>query len=293
MLFNRHPANPILVPNPLNAWEALNVFNPAVIYHNDIFHMFYRAQGLNYVSNIGYAFSSDGIQFNRMHDPIFAPEGQYEMRGVEDPRITCLEDEKRFIMAYTAYSDFGVTPMFAESTNLLTWKRIGALVFGEDNKDHVLFPKKIQNQYFSFHRRPPSICYARSPDLVEWDLHGPILTPRPDFWDSLRVGAAGVPILTDLGWLVIYHAYDNDHVYRLGACLLEYEAPWQLISRSNSYFMEPTEIWEQKGDVPNVVFSCANPVVDGTMYLYYAGADRLIGLATAELQDVIDFALNH
>jgi predicted GH43/DUF377 family glycosyl hydrolase len=56
--------------------------------------------------------------------------------------------------------------------------------------------------------------------------------------------------------------------------------------------MEPAEIWEQKGDVPNVVFSCANPVVNGTMYLYYAGADRMIGLATAKLLDVIDFARN-
>lgn len=292
MLFKRHPANPILVPDPLNAWEALNVFNPAVVYHNEIFHMFYRAQGLNYVSSIGYAISSDGIHFNRMRDPIFAPEGELESRGVEDPRITYLEDEQRFIMAYTAYSDLGVTPMFAESSNLLSWKRIGALAYGEDNKDHVLFPVKIQNQYLSFHRRPPSICYALSPDLVKWDLRGPILRPRPESWDSLRVGAGGVPVLTDLGWLVIYHAYDSDHVYRLGACLLEYEAPWQVISRSKTFFMEPAEIWEQKGDVPNVVFSCANPVVNGTMYLYYAGADRMIGLATAKLLDVIDFARN-
>jgi predicted GH43/DUF377 family glycosyl hydrolase len=54
--------------------------------------------------------------------------------------------------------------------------------------------------------------------------------------------------------------------------------------------MEPTETWEIRGDVPNVVFSCTNLVVEDTVRMYYAGADRAIGLATAPLADVIAFA---
>jgi len=292
MPFKRHPANPILVPDPLNSWEALNVFNPAVVHHEGLFHMLYRAQGLDYVSSIGYAVSEDGVHFNRMRDPVFTPEGPHEARGVEDPRITYLPDEDRFIMAYTAYSDLGVTPMFAESNNLITWRRLGALVYGEENKDHVLFPKKINGRYFSFHRRPPSICFAFSSDLITWELQGSILKPRPESWDSVRVGAGGVPIQTGEGWLVIYHAYDHEHIYRLGACLLDLNEPWRVINRAATFFMEPAEIWEQKGDVPNVVFSCANPVLNGTVCLYYAGADRMIGLATASLQDVLDYVNN-
>jgi predicted GH43/DUF377 family glycosyl hydrolase len=290
MPFTRHPANPILSPDPLNTWEALNVFNPGVIHHNGLFHMFYRAQGLDYVSQIGYAVSSDGIHFNRMRSPVFSPSTANETRGVEDPRITFLAEENRFIMAYTAYSDLGIMPMFAESHNLIQWTRLGHLVEGEDNKDHVLFPRKINGNYFSFHRRPPSIGYATSEDMIHWDLKGPILSPRASSWDNLRVGAGGVPIETEEGWLVIYHAYDQDHIYRLGACLLDLDEPWNVITRSEHFFMEPAEIWEQKGDVPNVVFSCANPVVEEKIYLYYAGADRMIGLATAPLQDVIDYA---
>jgi len=288
MPFTRHPANPIFVPDPLNHWEALNVFNPGVVYHQGLFHMFYRAQGLDFVSTIGYAVSSDGIHFNKLQNPVFFPQGREENRGVEDPRITHLPGEKRFIMAYTAYSDLGITPMFAESHNLMTWSRIAPLVQGEDNKDHVLFPKKIRGKYVSFHRRPPSIGIAYSPDLINWELQDAILNPRADTWDSLRVGAGGVPIETDEGWLVIYHAYDHDHVYRLGACLLDLENPHRVIGRTIDYFMEPQEIWEMKGDVPNVVFSCANPVVDGKVYLYYGGADRMIGLATADLPDLIN-----
>ena len=44
--------------------------------------------------------------------------------------------------------------------------------------------------------------------------------------------------------------------------------------------------WEIKGDVPNVVFGTANPVVDGIVYLYYGAADRVIGVATAPLNEL-------
>jgi predicted GH43/DUF377 family glycosyl hydrolase len=41
-----------------------------------------------------------------------------------------------------------------------------------------------------------------------------------------------------------------------------------------------------------VVFSCANPVVGDTVYVFYAGGDHAIGLATCRLEDLIDFALH-
>lgn len=285
----RHPDNPILTPNPNHSWEALNVFNPGVIYFNGLFHMFYRAQGLEYTSRIGYAISEDGVHFKRLDQPLFFPQNEWETRGVEDPRITYLEDEGRFIMAYTAYSPLGITPMFAESTNLLTWKRIGPLIRGEDNKDHVLFPRKIDGKYVSFHRRPPSMWIAYSDDLIEWKDFSPVIDPRQGNWDSKRVGAGGVPIETESGWLVLYHAYDFDHVYRFGVCLLDLQDPRKILSRPGDFIMEPEEVWELKGDVPHAIFSAANPLVSGTVYVYYGAADRVIGLATCNLKDLLEF----
>lgn len=209
--------------------------------------------------------------------------------GWKTHRVTYLEDEGRFIMAYTAYSPKGITPMFAESTNLITWQRIGPLVVGEDNKDHVLFPRKIRGRYVSFHRRPPSIWIAWSDDLREWRDFQVVMEPRPENWDCKRVGAGGVPIETPYGWLVLYHAYDFNHVYRLGACLLDLEDPTRVIARPKPFLLQPEETWELKGDVPNVVFSAANPVVDGTVYVYYGGADRVIGLATCSLEELLEW----
>lgn len=301
----RHPANPLLVPDPTSPWEAYNIFNPSVIHHNGLFHMHYRAQGVDWISRIGYAVSVDGVHWNRMREPVLVPSDELDARGAEDPRVTALEG--RFYMTYTAYGNIyegsvlpihagggGVTPMIAVSDNLVSWQRVGSIVRGEDNKDHVLFPRKINGRYVALHRRPPQIWVAESDDLATWpEAHmRPIFGPRPDGagWDEKRVGGNGVPIETEHGWLMLYHAYDHPHVYRLGVALLDLDDPARVINRPRDFIFEPRELWELKGDVPNVVFSCANPVVDGVVYVYYGAADHLIALATCPLNDLVEFA---
>jgi len=301
----RHSNNPILLPDPTSTWETYNVFNPAVVYHQGEFHMLYRAQGLDWVSRLGYAHSTDGIHFTRESKPVFSPQDDYDARGIEDPRIT--EIDGTFYMTYTAYGNRpypgfppthlggSVTPMFAKSTNLHDWERIGPLVVGEDNKDHVLFPAKIGSKFVSLHRRPPRVWLARSEDLLTWpekDMQ-PIYGPRPDNpWDSQRVGSGGVPIKTTRGWLLINHGYDHSHVYRLGVCLLDLEDPTRVINRPKSFIFEPREIWELRGDVPNVVFSGANVLVNNDVYVYYGAADHVVGLATIRLDDLLEYASN-
>ena len=301
----RYSTNPVLLPDPTSIWETYNVFNPAVVYHQGEFHMLYRAQGLDWVSRLGYAHSNDGIHFTRDVEPVFSPHDDFDARGIEDPRIT--EINGVFYMTYTAYGNRpqpgfppthlggSVTPMFAKSTNLRDWERIGPLVVGEDNKDHVLFPEKIGGKFVCLHRRPPQVWLARSDDLLSWpeeDMQ-PVFGPRSDnLWDSKRVGSGGVPIKTKHGWLLIYHAYDNSHVYRLGVCLLDLEDPTKVIRRPRDFIFEPREIWELRGDVPNVVFTGANVVVNNDVYVYYGAADHVVGLATACLDDLLEFALN-
>jgi predicted GH43/DUF377 family glycosyl hydrolase len=298
----RHRANPILLPDPASEWESANVFNPSVILHNGLFHMHYRAQGLDWVSRIGYAVSEDGITWNRLRRPVLEPQDGSDSRGLEDPRVTALEGA--FYMCYTAYGrDFsgpgrlthdggGILPMIARSHNLITWERLGPIVRGEDNKDHVLFPRRIGGRFVALHRRRPDIWIAASDDLLTWrqEEMAPIFGPRPENgWDSVSVGANGVPIETEAGWLLLYHGYDEGRVYRFGAALLDRDDPSRLLSRPAAFIFEPRELWELRGDVPNVVFSNANPVVGDQVYVYYGGGDHLIALATAPLRDLVAF----
>jgi len=267
----------------------MNVFNCAVAVHNGLFHMLYRAQGVDFISRIGYAVSSDGLVWNRLENPVLSPhQGRDDYRGVEDPRVTQLDG--RFYMTYTAYGANRFFPMIARSENLIAWEDVGPLERAE-NKDHVLFPEKIGGRYAILHRRSPNIWIGFSDDLQTWTDHQVVMTPREDNdWDSVSIGSNGVPIKTKQGWLLFYHGYEAEHIYRQSVALLDLEDPTRVINRPQGFIMEPAEPWEIKGDVPNVVFSCANIVVGDELRFYYGGADRLIGLATAPLSDVLTFA---
>ena len=291
MRLNRHPQSPLLYPHPLHRWESLNVFNAAVTQHNGLFHMHYRAQGVDFISHIGYAVSVDGLVWNRLENPVMSPHrGREDYRGVEDPRVTPLDGA--FYLCYTAYGINGNYPMIARSENLITWEDVAPLETTE-NKDHVLFPEKINGRYAILHRRRPHIWVAYSDDLIHWDNHTIIMSPRPDaqdVWDSKSIGANGVPIKTEFGWLLFYHGYGESHIYRHSVALLDLKDPAKVLRCPKSYIMEPTETWEIRGDVPNVVFSCSNNVVGDQLYFYYGGADRMVGLATAPFADVVAYA---
>jgi predicted GH43/DUF377 family glycosyl hydrolase len=287
----RHPKSPLLYPNPLHRWEAMNVFNCAVTQHNGLFHMHYRAQGVDFISSIGYAVSLYGLNWNRLENPVMIPhQGEDDRRGVEDPRVTPLDGI--FYMTYTAYGANGNFPMIAKSQNLIDWQDVAPLEKTE-NKDHVLFPEKINGRYCILHRRRPHIWLAYSDDLIHWDNHTIIMSPRSESdWDSRSIGANGVPIKTAEGWLLFYHGYADSHIYRQSVALLDLENPAKLIHRPTTFFMQPEETWEIKGDVPNVIFSCSNNVVGDELWFYYAGADRVVGLATAPFADILEFARN-
>ncbi len=299
----RHPANPLIVPDPASAWECLNIFNPSVILHRGLFHMHYRAQGVDFTSRIGYAVSVDGIHWNRLREPVLVPQTAYERKGVEDPRVT--EIDGVFYMAYCGFAPYSgkgveylgsIYPSWARSENLIDWDRLGPMVQGEDNKDHMLFPRKIGGKFCAFHRRRPDVWIAYSEDMLSWPEAEmtKLRRSRPGMdWEGKYIGMNGVPIETPLGWLAFYHAADPKHVYRLGAMLLDLEDPSRVLARTPEPILEPEEIWECRGDVPNVVFSNANLQVGDEVWVYYGGGDHVIGLATCKLEAILAHLQEH
>lgn len=57
--------------------------------------------------------------------------------------------------------------------------------------------------------------------------------------------------------------------------------------------LEPGEAWEKEGTLPMVVFPNSAVVIDGTLFVYYGGADTVTAVATADLNEMIDFAMRH
>ena len=285
---------PILEPVTDNSWEAAAVFNGAAVYHNEEYHLIYRATDIDaggkngpFISTLGHAVSKDGVHFKRSSTPLLSPEGEQELRGLEDPRIVKMEDT--FYMMYTGYrgkepGDYRIC--MASSLDLVNWKRYG-VVLDEPNKDASLFPEKIEGRYCMFHRRDPDIYLAYSSDLKHWVDHTKVMGPQKvNEWEAKKVGIAGPPIKTEKGWLLIYHGVSDSHHYSLGIAFLDLLDPSKVLFRQTEAILEPELSWEENGCVPHVVFSCGQIEEEEKIIVYYAGADTVIGAALLNKKDI-------
>ena len=176
---------------------------------------------------------------------------------------------------YTAASSYGSLLALAKTTDFKTFERM-ALVSEPENKDGVLFPKKINGRYARLDRPigmgTGSIWVSYSPDLINWGNSEVIITPRSGYWDDYRIGASIPPIETENGWLEIYHGVkDTSHgpIYRLGAAMLDRDDPTKVLCRSAIPILAPREDYERTGDIPNVVYSTGAIMEnDGTIKIY-------------------------
>ena len=108
-------------------------------------------------------------------------------------------------------------------------------------------------------------------------------------WDSSRVGITAPPVKTKKGWLLLYHGIsEHHHTYRIGAVLLDPLDPTIVLARSADAIFSPEEPFEKEGIVNNVVFPCGMVVRDGLVYIYYGGADKVVGVATMELNVLVN-----
>jgi predicted GH43/DUF377 family glycosyl hydrolase len=168
-----------------------------------------------------------------------------------------------------------------------------------EDKDAALLPRRIGGQWALIHR-PVSAPRAHmwmsfSPDLHHWGNHKLMLEARKgSWWDANKIGLSPPPIETAQGWLVIYHGVRQTaagSIYRLGLALFELQAPEHCIKRGDEWIFGPQEVYEQRGDVDNVVFPCGYTIApDGdTVHLYYGAADTSIGLATGSIHAMLEW----
>ncbi len=245
-----------------------------------------KAVHLTSISHIRRARSGDGVQFRVDDVPWLQAETPYEAFGVEDARITPINE--RFYINYSAVSENGIATGLLETADFETFTRCG-LIFPPSNRDVVLFPQQINGLYTCFHRPMPgdfgkySIWSATSPDLLRWGDHRLVLAGSAGGWDAGRVGGGAPPLWTDQGWLSIYHAADRQQRYCLGAILTAHDDPARVLARSQTPVFSPEQGYETGGFFPNVVFTCGVTLADGVLRLYYGASDETIALAEAPL----------
>lgn len=311
--FTRFENNPILEPNEKVSWAKRAVFNPAAIELDNKIHIVYRAMGDDNTSVMGYATSNDGRTINEVHpEPIYTPREDFEIKkkengnsGCEDPRLTVIDD--RVYMTYTAYDGINIpqVALTSISTRHFAKGRFGhwedpVIISppGVEDKDSGIFPEKINGKYVVIHRISPNIIfdYVDSLDFTgETYLRTEtIISPRGYSWDAQKIGISGPPIKTEAGWLLIYHGISaHMNVYRVGAMLLDIKDPSKIISRPDDFLIEPEKEYEKVGIVNNVVFPCGAVVRGDELFVYYGGADRVIGGGTFNLPELLNYLLAH
>jgi predicted GH43/DUF377 family glycosyl hydrolase len=309
--FKRSSKNPIILPKSEHPWEAQATFNPAAILIDGKTHILYRALSNDNTSSIGYAFTENGIDITeRLADPIYVPREEFENKkinnansGCEDPRLTKIG--KNIYMCYTAFDGIGPPRVAVSSISekdflARHWKWEKPFLItprGFDDKDTCLFPIKFPAGYFVLHRVGNEICgdYLHSLDfkseVVQKCIR--IAGPRSNSWDSAKVGISAPPIKTKYGWLLLYHGVSKSHsTYRVGFILLDLKDPAIVLARSTDPVFQPEELYEKIGIVNNVVFPCGMVERDGILYIYYGGADKVVGVATMELDIVLKALVN-
>lgn len=304
--FERCTKEPIIKPRQENSWEARNTFNPTAFCADGKVHIVYRAMSDDCTSVFGYATSKDGINIDeRLNSPIYAPRAEFEQKkgngnsGCEDPRITILDDT--VYMCYTAFDGVNSPRVALTSISLKKflkreWEWENPVLIsapGLDDKDACIFPEKVNGKYLIYHRIGDDIDIALINSLKfdgrTWIDERRWLKQRRGYWDNRKVGIAAPPLKTNKGWILLYHGVSKkDGIYRVGAILLDLKNPLKIISRTDNPIFWPETDYEKQGEVPNVVFPCGNVIIKDKIYIYYGGADKVIGVAFIKVKDLLN-----
>ena len=301
-MVQRYPGNPILTKDDV-PYPVATVHNAGVVKHEDgRYVMLFRAHKRNGRSIVGLAESADGYRFKVHERPVLVPEekggfAEYEEYGVEDPRICAMEG--CYWITYSAYSRHGVRVALARTHDFRSFERV-ALFTECDTRNVVLFPEKLDNRYARLQRphteiAPWSIWIAYSPDLYHWGDARVVMKPLPYHWDEMKIGPGATPVRTEAGWLHIYHGVFSTMdgaVYRLGVALHDLADPARIVGVADDWILQPEDPWERVGYVHNVVFSCgAVAEEDGSLKVYWGGADTVMCAGTASIDGLIELCL--
>jgi predicted GH43/DUF377 family glycosyl hydrolase len=250
---------------------------------------------LTSISHLRVARSTDGIHFEVEPAPAMSAATEYESYGIEDPRITLIDDT--YWINYTAVSPLGITTGLASTRDFKSFERHG-LIFSPPNRDVTIFPEKIGGQYVALHRPmpeglgKPAIWIATSPDMLSWGSHRYVAGARYGSWDDEKIGGGAVPFRVDTGgvdgWLEVYHGVtEATTTYSLGALLLDADEPGKVIARSREPILSPETRYEREGFFGGVVFTCGLLAEGDLVRIYYGAADGVMAVADLSLKEIL------
>jgi len=190
---------------------------------------------------------AEGLAVVTVHyDRAIEPAASYQEYGVEDARISKVDD--RWYMTTCSVSAERHCSTLHVSTNGLDYTLAG-IVLDHQNKDMILFEGRVGGQfmaltrplgevYFAYPQASPyaggpAMQLASSPDALHWKpCDRPGLRARKGSTSAMKIGGGSPPILTEHGWLVVYHgveARETVGIYRSFWAVLDRDDPSRIV----------------------------------------------------------------
>jgi beta-1,4-mannooligosaccharide/beta-1,4-mannosyl-N-acetylglucosamine phosphorylase len=265
-------------------------------------------------TKLGIATSDDGLEWNVEDRELWNQEpGKFltpkTFSRRYDPRLTVLDG--RVYLCYAVDTGYGVLGGLAVTDDLVHFEELGHAP--PSNRNHVLFPEQIDGKFVRLERPFPQygnrgpnhafdIWISHSPDSRYWGEHR-LVIPREEYpWVNDKIGPGAPPVRTDEGWLCITHAVDlheDDQLdgweknpwykrYTCGLLLLDSDEPWKVKGLARKPIIVPEEDYERKGFRGDVIFPGGLlDLGNGTMRIYYGGADTVECAAEAKTSDLL------
>ena len=304
----RHPMNPIISPETM-PFRCYTVMNSGAVMFDGKVLLLLRVEYCDRSTHFHVATSKDGVNFTvceqEINYPLCLTEEHVGPAHRFDMRITPMDG--LFYVTHAAWlpGGFGCCAGIATTTDFVNFKPLPYLS-EPSNRNAVIFPEKINGLYARVDRPQDvdgkgAMWVSYSPDLTFWGKSMPIdlraAAASNLGWYTLKCGAAGIPIKTDKGWLLIYHATASTcstENYYLGAMMLDYNEPHKVLAAPTEFILAAEKDYECMGQTPNVVFSNgAVEMPDGKLNIYYGAADTRMCLAQTTVDDLVDYCFNN
>lgn len=276
----RHPQNPVFRPSA-SGWDSAHLTAGTVLLDGDEFRLYYSAWGAA-LESIGLATSPDGVSWSRRAQPVLEPSpGAWDSSDVAVPCV--IKEDGIYKMWY--YGGEGISNYigYATSADGIVWTKHpepllrpspGAWDGGQLAAPWVVHDASGYKLYYMATSGGPSwdwqIGLATGDDGINWTKHqaNPVLSPRPNSWDSGEVGGP--------------HVLNRGGLYEMW-----YDGAYRAIGYATS---EDGIAWTRQGSGPalqpdtepcQVIRPMVVPVGDNLYMWYVSGcAEMEINLAT-------------
>ena len=316
-MLKRNVKNPIITRTDIpdiypELIDVSSVFNPGAIKFNDKYILLLRVQNRGRETFIVKAESDNGIDFN-VDNKIADFKGMEKINKkiyhVYDSRISKIQNE--YYIMFAMDMDEGCSLGLAKTDDFNEYQFLGIVSDG-DIRNGVLFSEKINGKYLRFDRPnkvqleagPASgntIFLSESDDLLKWKPKKAVMSGRFHYWDE-NIGSGPPPVKTKEGWLQVYHGvamhFASSNIYQAGVSLHDLNDPSIVLARSKCNILEPRELFELVGQVPNVVFPSGMIVEEfdengfaepeSKVSIYYGAADTSVGLAVTTIKELLE-----